>query len=353
MRVLIVGGSGFIGSAIAQAAHAVGHDLLLLNRQERVPSAQAAFPTRQGDATEPEALRQVLADWQPEAVIHTVAYGPDDVALLRPLLAGSGIQLLVLSSMDVHAHFQAINEGREGGPWPVDEGAPLVARPFYLRGLLPGPKGERYDKVQLEAGLLEAHREDGLWLTLFRLPMVYGPGDRNAAGRHGGLMLRLMHPEHPFVMGQAEQGQILSYGHVANVAAGVVHALGRRDVAGGVYHLGDRQHRSQRAWLEGYARVAGLPLPRLHLLPDAWLHPGPEAAQAPPVHFLADCEAYARDTGFEAPLSWDEALQATWTWAQGVPEATLHPPIDWAHEARLLAAWEAATAKLPAPPKAP
>lgn len=354
MRVMILGGSGFIGQAIAQRAHQAGHELLLYNRRQR-PSTHP-FRTWPGDLADSAELGRALTEFRPEAVVHTMALGPDDGESIHALLKGRDTQLLVLSSMDLYAAFQDLVQSREGSDFPLREDAPLTEIPFYRRGVVPGPRSERYDKKQLARILLAATEAGELQASLYHLPMVWGPEDPQTMGRHGEILRRLRSPEAPFVMGVEAQNQIWTYGYVENVAAGIVHALGRRELAGRLYNLGEQQQRSRRRWAELYAEVAGLPL-HVRLLPDAWLDAVPseddeaseatraQAAEGPkpsptPLHFIADSSAFARDTGFVEPVPLREALAANWAWAQGQDLDRLAPAPDHDREARWLKAYE-------------
>jgi NADH dehydrogenase len=75
MRVLLTGGTGFVGRAVLARLHAAGHEARVLARQPASPRAQAlarsfAAELMAGDVLEPESLRPALADI--EAVLHLV-----------------------------------------------------------------------------------------------------------------------------------------------------------------------------------------------------------------------------------------------------------------------------------------
>ncbi|WP_377509306.1 NAD-dependent epimerase/dehydratase family protein [Octadecabacter sp. R77987] len=70
MRVLVVGGTGFLGGAITQAAHAAGYDVTTLSRRARAPNHISA------DRTQPlPDLHDRGFDW----VFDTCAFTPDMV----------------------------------------------------------------------------------------------------------------------------------------------------------------------------------------------------------------------------------------------------------------------------------
>src|SRR5437773_2759939 len=89
MRVLLTGGTGFLGSHIAQALVEAGHDVVALVRPQSLASAGAQLPTAQlaaGDVLDPGSLRDACAGC--EAVVHTaamVAFSPTATAQQREI----------------------------------------------------------------------------------------------------------------------------------------------------------------------------------------------------------------------------------------------------------------------------
>ncbi len=95
MRVLILGGDGYLGWPTAMHLSAAGHEILLvdnylrrhmsielgagsltpvLSLQERVTAyeevAERSIEARIGDLTDPQVVESAFADWQPQAIVH-------------------------------------------------------------------------------------------------------------------------------------------------------------------------------------------------------------------------------------------------------------------------------------------
>src|SRR5438045_351803 len=86
MRVLLTGGAGFIGSHVADALLAGGHEVLVVDdlstgRRENVP-ARAAF--RQGDICDAAFLARVFDEFAPEIVNHQAAQTSVAVSTREP-----------------------------------------------------------------------------------------------------------------------------------------------------------------------------------------------------------------------------------------------------------------------------
>jgi 2'-hydroxyisoflavone reductase len=113
MRILMIGGTRFVGRHIAEAALRRGHELTLLHRNptELLPEAEHLLADRDGDLA-------LLADREWDATIDVSAYLPQQVQSLHDALGGRGGRYLVISSTSVYAE--------PAGPG-FDETSPTVA----------------------------------------------------------------------------------------------------------------------------------------------------------------------------------------------------------------------------------
>ncbi|HEX2187724.1 MAG TPA: NAD-dependent epimerase/dehydratase family protein, partial [Longimicrobiaceae bacterium] len=88
MKVLLAGATGYVGSAVAEALLAAGHEVTGLARSDGAAARlRAAGPgVRRGDLLEPDALAPAVVD--ADAVVHAAALpGDADAAAVRALLA--------------------------------------------------------------------------------------------------------------------------------------------------------------------------------------------------------------------------------------------------------------------------
>ncbi len=116
MRLLVLGGTHFVGRAIVEAALAGGMDVTALNRG-RSPIPGVTVRTLVADRTDPAALRAALGDEQWDAVIDTWSGAPSVMASSCELLKGRVGHFGYVSTLSVYAE-----------PWPdgLDESAPVV-----------------------------------------------------------------------------------------------------------------------------------------------------------------------------------------------------------------------------------
>ncbi|MGB9181819.1 MAG: SDR family oxidoreductase [Pyrinomonadaceae bacterium] len=103
MKILILGGTGFLGRHLAEAALARGHELTLFNRGVRAPELFPNVERLQGDRKgNLEALRG--RSW--DAVVDTSGYVPSDVQKSAELLADNVEHYTFISSQSVYANFE-------------------------------------------------------------------------------------------------------------------------------------------------------------------------------------------------------------------------------------------------------
>ncbi len=99
-RVLILGGTGFIGPHFVDALAGHGHSVTLFNRGRRSPQARAGVEQLIGDRTgQVDALKG--RDW--DAVIDDSGYTPRQVKLTADLLQGHVQQYIFISSISAYA----------------------------------------------------------------------------------------------------------------------------------------------------------------------------------------------------------------------------------------------------------
>jgi dTDP-glucose 4,6-dehydratase len=135
LTVLVTGGRGFLGGHVCEALRAAGHEAIPLGRVD-------------GDLAEPGVFARLLAEHEPEAVVHLAAVMPGDERLAQNA--------------------------------PITE---LVARACAERGvrLLHGSTSSVYEDATPYADSKRASEQVAGDATLLRFAFPYGPGQRRGA----------------------------------------------------------------------------------------------------------------------------------------------------------------------------
>lgn len=309
MKLLILGGSRFIGRYVAQQAQAAGHEVTLFNRGKSWP--EAPFDQIHGDMNALIEHRETLLAVQADAVLHCLAMTPQHAQDFVSVFEGSTAQLHVLSSADVYAAFQWLVKGRDDADWPISERSPVTDQPFYWREV-DTLHMQDYDKNQVTSIIQGAFPQ----ALVYRLPMVYGPHDAQYAHRHGWILQHLLHEQTEVVLGLNQQATLWTYGYVENIAAalltGIEYALANPGVLQGVYNLGEVQCRTWRRWVERFYASARQDL-TIRSVPDTWQALETKAPVVPQ-HFVMDVSRFPQATGFQAPVDLETAVKRTLDW---------------------------------------
>jgi 2'-hydroxyisoflavone reductase len=130
MRTLIIGGTSFVGRAIALEAHARGHEVTVLNRgvtpSDLPDEVERLAGDRRGDLS-------ALAGREFDSTIDVIAYRPSDVARLADALGARGGHHLQISSISAYRDAAAGGLGEaqlELHDDPSDPEAPITGETY-------------------------------------------------------------------------------------------------------------------------------------------------------------------------------------------------------------------------------
>jgi nucleoside-diphosphate-sugar epimerase len=253
MRILLLGGTGFIGRRVVEQLLLASHEVAVVHRgRQPVPPGSVSLLA---DRRELRPLATALAGFDPEAVIDMIAYTAADVARALPALPGGLRRLTVLSSGDVYATYGAFlgQEAPPTNPVPASEAGALRRSRYPYRSQAPAPDDVLYDYDKI---LVEQRYRDGSTapVTILRLPMVYGPGDphhrvaadlRRLGDAPGGLLQ--LHP--------LEAAWRCTRGYVDDVAAAIALATTHSEALGKTYNLGEPDALTTQEWLAAIAQA--------------------------------------------------------------------------------------------------
>ncbi|HET6310027.1 MAG TPA: NAD-dependent epimerase/dehydratase family protein [Candidatus Nitrosotalea sp.] len=244
MRVIVLGGTRFIGRAIVEELAAAGHDLLIVHRGNLEPDDLVPVQHLHGERKELAAHRDELAAFKPDAAIDCRALTRTDSKIAIDALP-AGLRLVVISSLDVYRAFGAVNEDRETDPVPLDEESPVRTNRYPYRGKMPGM--DDYDKLDVE----DVYLSHGA--TSLRLPMVYGPHDYQLREDYLLRRVRAGRSRIPFGAGM----WLTCRGYVNDIARGVHLVLSTPATAGQVFNLCEDRTYSMRMWSRMILDAAG------------------------------------------------------------------------------------------------
>lgn len=331
-RLLILGGTSFLGPHLTRVAQERGWQVTHFNRGRRDPDGVPGVETLIGDRDD---QLQALEGRRWDAVIDTSGYVPRHVALSARLLAPAVRKYVFISSISVYASFAG----------PNDETSPVGK---LADANVEEVRGDTYGPLK---ALCEQAAEAALpgRTVVIRPGLIVGPLDPTdrftywpARIARGGEVLAPGSPADPI--------QVID---VRDLAEWTLRLL-ESDVSGGVFNAVSPPHRvtmgslldeclaatgsdARLTWVDAGFLEAQKISPWSDM--PVWIPPGGEDGA---VSLTAVDRAVAAGLTFR-PLA--GTVRDTLDWYRSLPEerrSTLHAGLDAAREQEVLAAWHAA-----------
>jgi nucleoside-diphosphate-sugar epimerase len=297
-RVVIIGGTGFMGPWVARRLVEWGCEVAVVHRGER-ESEWLPDGVRHIHCD----LRAFRLDFDADAVVHMFAMSEADALAAVERCRGRAGRLVVVSSGDVYRACGVLwrTEPGELEPVPVDEDSPLRSVLF--------PWGADYEKILVERAVLGA--------SVVRLPAVYGIGDRHH--RLWPWVKRMQDRRPALLLGAAYANWCWTHGYVENVADGIALAAVSPGAACRIFNLGEAVTPTVRERIETLGRVMGW-TGQVVPVPDEQL---PEHLRQPyrfEQDLIVDTGRVRRELRYFETVTEDEGLRRTIRWELA------HPP---------------------------
>ncbi len=218
MKVLFIGGTGNISTAVSKMSINAGIDLYLLNRgttKINIPGAKSL----KADINDVKTAKKVLEGHQWDVVVNWIAFTPDDVKRDHELFKGKTAQYIFISSASVYQKPLA-------NP-VITESTPLK-NPFwdYSR-----------DKIACEELLNNWYRVEDFPITIVRPSLTYDMVIPVAIGSWDDFTVpdRMLKGKEVIVHGDGTS--IWTVTHAEDFAKGFIGLLGHQQAIGESFHI--------------------------------------------------------------------------------------------------------------------
>lgn len=249
MRILVLGGTRFIGYFLVQRLLAAGHEVTLLHRGV-TPDPFGARVARVHADRHAADLAALLAGREFDAAVDLIAYSAADARGVVQALCGRVGHYILISTGQVYLV-------RRGCPWPAAEAdydGPLIDEPAAPDDQASFAYG--VGKRGAEDVLAEAWESERFPATRLRLPIVHGPRDNYrrierylARILDGGPLLVPTHPDGVTVR--------LRHVYVTDIVDAILTVLRTPATLGQAYNLCQQEVTSLPDFLHLLARIAG------------------------------------------------------------------------------------------------
>jgi nucleoside-diphosphate-sugar epimerase len=322
MRILVIGGNGFIGTPLVDELLAAGHDVGVFRRTTH-RSSNRTVAQIQGDRNRLRESGAELRRFAPQVIVDMILSSGEQATQLVELAGKLHARVVAISSMDVYRAWGVMQGTEPGGPepMPITEDSPLrTVRRAYPKETIETMKGiftwvnTDYDKIAVEEAVIGARTEG----TVVRLPMVYGPGDR--LHRMHGVLKRIRDGRPAIILAEDQATWRGPRGYVENVAHAIAVASVSEGAYGRIYHVCDEPSLPELEWQKKIAaetswRGRWVVLPSRQT-PKHLLMPGNMSQ-----HLVASSARIRKELGYREPFAMEEALRRTISWEQANPPA--------------------------------
>jgi nucleoside-diphosphate-sugar epimerase len=262
IRLLVVGGNGFIGRHVVERAVLMGWDVTSLNRANRHLSDDSFIAVRHlvADTTTRAALADALGDAQFEYVVncsgeidHTLFFSGEGRRVFNSHFL-SVLNLVELLNRDVLQLFVNLGSSDEYGNTPAPQGELAREAPIspYSMG-----------KVAATHFLQMLTRTEDFPATILRLFLTYGPGQDNR--RFIPQIIRGCLDGHPFPTSKGEQ--LRDFCYIDDIVAAIFSSFTNPLVKGEVINIASGEGVSIRRMIETITNLVGKGQPRFGEIP--------------------------------------------------------------------------------------
>jgi 2'-hydroxyisoflavone reductase len=321
-RVLVIGGTLFIGRALVDQLLERGDEVVIMHRGKETPFGKRVSEIR-CDRNDIAAVRSALSDTRFDVVYDNV-YDWERGTTAEQVAAAA---IATATGLSRYVFTSSVAAYPPGGEY--DEEDPLVPSDF------PNPYAAQ--KAESERALFELHRRKGVPVTTLRPAFIYGP--HNPFDREAFFWDRLR-AGRPIIIPE-DGSRTMQWVHVRDVALAAVLAASSDAAVGRAYNLASYPPITQIEFVELLARIADRE-PHLVHVPREQIQQAGGELFAPPFYFgvyldippiTARVDRARGELGLDfTPL--EEGLRETYNWYQ--QQRRSQPDFSW--EDRLLTA---------------
>ena len=334
MKILLIGGTGTISSAITRQLAAAGHDLWLLNRGNRKGEVPSGVHQIIADIADEAAVIRQLGDSRFDAVCEFIGFVPEQVERDVRLFRNRTRQYVYISSAS------AYNKP--------------AASPFITEGTtLANPHWEySRNKIACEELLMREYRENGFPVTIVRPSHTYCergvPLSIHGTKGSWQVLRRILDGKPVLVQGDGSSLWTLTWNE--DFASGFIGLLGNPTALGEAFQIMSDEQLTWNQIYESVGRALNKQVQLYHVASDflvavahkEWELEGNLLGDKS-VTVVFDCAKLKRAVpGFQATTRFDEGVRRCVDYLLSHPELQVEDPEFDAWCDRVIAAQEAA-----------
>jgi len=254
MKVLFIGGTGIISSAVSRLAVERGIELYHFNRGKSHRVIEGV-KNISGDIRNVEETKQVLKGYFFDVVVNWITFTPEHVQADIEIFTGKTKQYIFISSASVYE--------KPISKLPITEETPLI-NPFWQYSR---------DKATCEKTLMEANKTSNFPVTIVRPSHTY---DNTLIPNDWGYTIldRMLKGKKIIIHGDGTSLWVLT--HNTDFAVGFVGLFGKKEAIGEAFHITSDELLTWNQIYQMMADELGVPLNAVHIPSDFIAKHNPE-----------------------------------------------------------------------------
>ena len=284
MKILVMGGTRFVGRPLVTHLLAAGHELTLFTRgRQPLPEGVEHLA---GDRSSAEGL-MVLDGRRFDVIVDSSGRSLEDSRRVIDRTGAPSHRLVYVSSAGVYADSEL---------WPLDEDSPT------------DPASRHAGKAETETWL----RQQGIPFTSFRPTYIVGPGNYNPV--ESWFFDRIVHGRPVPLPGDGST--ITQLGHVADLAAAMARCIEVDAAANRIYNCSGAKGVTFRGLVAAAARACGKDPAGVEIRSFDPAGLDKKARKAFPLrldHFLTDIQRVRRELAWEPAFDLEATLADSYT----------------------------------------
>ncbi|MDJ0634092.1 MAG: NAD-dependent epimerase/dehydratase family protein [Xenococcaceae cyanobacterium MO_188.B29] len=319
MKVLVIGGTNFIGPHVVRQLIEMGHEVTVFNRGQTTAELPEEVKWIKGDRHNLSDYRSQFQQLAPEVVLDMIPYTAKDALGVVDTFKDIAQRVVAISSGDVYRARDIVWQKETGiiDRTPLTENSPLRSQLYPYRGLSDEPFAHDYDKIPVEQVLMSA---TDLPATILRLPMVYGAGDYQ---HRLYPYFKRMDDKRPAIVLEEKLAHWQGcYGYVENVAYAIALAVNNEKAKGRIYNVAELPGSTVADLVKAIAKIVGwqgeiVIIPKTQM-PASW-----EFKANLNQHWITDSSRLRTELDYTEIVDRDEAFRKTISWERK------HPPEEF------------------------
>ncbi|MGC9366730.1 MAG: NAD-dependent epimerase/dehydratase family protein [bacterium] len=317
MKILVIGGSRFIGPRVVKKLNQQNHEIAVFNRGKTPVDFPDNILPIYGDRNNLQNHAKTLVKFNPEVVIDMIPLNKQQAELVRDVFSGVVEKIVTISSMDVYKAYGVLT-GREQDyiqKGILDEQSPLRSTLYPYRNRNTDEKDIYYNYEKILTENVYQQCSD-FFTTVLRLPMVYGPGD----GQHRLYeFIKRMDDNRPAIILDAPYSAWkCTRGYVEDIGFAISLAAEEKTSANQVYNVGENEFLSTRQWIEKISEITGWE-GEIIIKPSSCLPPQLVVNMNSQQHLAVSSSRIRNRLGYKETVSSEQALSDTIEWERKNP----------------------------------